>query len=265
MLTEPLRQSEDMAVWPNPKRLRDPALDVRGRAKTPSCVLTHACADAVAPNGTCPPLANARCAGVFAPRGKAMPKMTGGQALAKSLYREGVRVIFGLPGVQLYHLLDGLYDEPGIRFITTRHEQATTYMADGYARAGGGIGTALVVPGPGLQNASAGIGTAYAASSPILVISGQIERDLIGVNRGMLHEVNDQMDPFRPVTKWAARILKPQDVPATVQEAFRQLKTGRPRPVEIEIPPETLAEEADIELLEPANALRPAASAEHIQ
>jgi len=194
-----------------------------------------------------------------------MPKMTGGQALAKSLYREGVRVIFGLPGVQLYHLLDGLYDETGIRFITTRHEQATTYMADGYARAGGGIGTALVVPGPGLQNASAGMGTAYAASSPILVVSGQIERDLIGVDRGMLHEVNDQMDTIRPVTKWAARILKPEDVPATVHEAFHQLKTGRPRPVEIEIPPETLAEEADIELLEPANPIRPAASAEQIQ
>ncbi len=194
-----------------------------------------------------------------------MPKMTGGQALAKSLYREGVRVIFGLPGVQLYHLLDGLYDETGIRFVTTRHEQATTYMADGYARAGGGIGTALVVPGPGLQNASAGIGTAYAASSPILVVSGQIERDLIGVDRGMLHEVNDQMDTIRPVTKWASRILKPQDVPATVHEAFIQLKTGRPRPVEIEIPPETLAEEADIELLEPANPIRPAASPEQIQ
>jgi acetolactate synthase-1/2/3 large subunit len=205
-----------------------------------------------------------------------MAKMTGGQALAKSLYREGVRVIFGLPGVQLYHLLDGLYDEPGIRFITTRHEQATSYMADGYARAGGGIGTALVVPGPGLQNASAGIGTAYAASSPILVISGQIERDLIGVNRGMLHEVHDQMDTIRPVTKWAARILQPRDVPATVHEAFRQLKTGRPRPVEIEIPPETLAEEDDITLLEPALGatvsaqgealpLRPAASAEQIQ
>jgi acetolactate synthase-1/2/3 large subunit len=190
--------------------------------------------------------------------------MTGGQALAKSLYREGVRVIFGLPGVQLYHLLDGLYDETGIRFVTTRHEQATTYMADGYARAGGGIGTALVVPGPGLQNASAGIGTAYAASSPILVVSGQIERDLIGFDRGMLHEVNDQMDTIRPVTKWAARILNPRDVPAIVHEAFHQLKTGRPRPVEIEIPPETLAEEAEIELLEPANPVRPAASAEQM-
>jgi acetolactate synthase-1/2/3 large subunit len=191
--------------------------------------------------------------------------MTGGQALAKSLYREGVRVIFGLPGVQLYHLLDGLYNESAIRFITTRHEQATTYMADGYARAGGGVGTALVVPGPGLQNASAGIGTAYAASSPILVISGQIERDMIGVERGMLHEINDQMDTIRPVTKWASRILQAQDVPATVHEAFRQLKTGRPRPVEIEIPPETLAEEADIDLFEPANPLRPAASPAQIQ
>ncbi|PZC48531.1 MAG: acetolactate synthase-1/2/3 large subunit, partial [Chloroflexi bacterium] len=74
--------------------------------------------------------------------------MTGGQALVKALYQEGIRVIFGLPGVQLYHALDPLYDEPRIRFITTRHEQATTYMADGFSRAGGGIGTALVVPGP---------------------------------------------------------------------------------------------------------------------
>ena len=120
-----------------------------------------------------------------------MAEMTGGQALVKSLYLEGIRVIFGLPGVQLYHALDALAQEPGIRFITTRHEQATAYMADGYSRAGGGIGTALMVPGPGLQNASAGIGTAYAASSPILVVCGQIERDLIGANRGILHEVND--------------------------------------------------------------------------
>ena len=113
-----------------------------------------------------------------------MPRMTGGQALVKSLHREGVRVIFGLPGVQLYHALDPLYDEPSIRWITTRHEQATAYMADGFSRAGGGIGTAMVVPGPGLLNATAGIGTAYAASSPILVVSGQVQRELIGVNRG---------------------------------------------------------------------------------
>ena len=194
-----------------------------------------------------------------------MPRMTGGQALARSLYLEGVRVIFGLPGVQLYHALDGLQGEPGIRFITTRHEQATTYMADGFTRAGGGTGTAMMVPGPGLQNASAGIGTAFAASSPILVVSGQIERDLIGVDRGILHEVNDQLDTIRPVTKWARRILDPAEIPDVVHEAFYHLKTGRPRPVEIEIPPETLADVADVELREPEEYPRQAAEPETIR
>ena len=193
-----------------------------------------------------------------------MVKMTGGQALAKSLYREGVRVIFGLPGVQLYHMMDGLYDEPGIRFITVRHEQATAYMADGYARASGEVGTALMVPGPGLLNASSGISTAYSASSPVLVVSGQIERDEIGGDRGMLHEVNDQIDAISPITKWAHRIMDPSEVPEVVHQAFYHLKNGRPRPVEIEIPPETLAEEADVELLEPEAPRRVAASKEQI-
>ena len=183
----------------------------------------------------------------------------------KSLYREGIRVIFGLPGVQLYHAMDALYDEPGIRFITTRHEQATAYMADGFSRAGGGIGTALMVPGPGLLNAAAAIGTAYSASSPILVLSGQIERDMIGVNRGMLHEVDDQIDCIAPITKWAKRILDPAEVPDAVHEAFFHLKTGRPRPVEIEIPPETLAEIAQVELREPEEYTRPVGTAEQIQ
>ena len=189
-----------------------------------------------------------------------MPEMTAGQALIRSLYREGVRVVFGLPGVQMYHALDPIYDEPGMRFITVRHEQATAYMADGFTRAGGGTGMALVVPGPGLLNASAAIGTAYAASSPILVLSGQVQKDLIGVDRGILHEVNDQMDAIRPVTKAAYRIMEPHEVPGVVHEAFRQLRTGRPRPVEIEIPPETLAEVADVDLLEPGDYRREPAS-----
>jgi len=194
-----------------------------------------------------------------------MTKMTGGEALAKSLYREGVRVIFGLPGVQLYHLIDGLSREPGIRFITTRHEQATTYMADGYARAGGDVGTALVVPGPGLQNASAGIGTAYSASSPVLIVAGQIERDLIGVERGMLHEIKGQIDTIKPITKHQKLILDPKEIPEAVHEAFRQLNTGRPRPVEIEIPPETMAEVSDIDLLESGKHERPGASLSDIE
>ena len=194
-----------------------------------------------------------------------MAKMTGGQALAKSLYVEGVQVVFGMPGVQLYHAMDGLYDEPGIRLVTVRHEQAASYMADGYARASGGIGTALVVPGPGLLNAASGIGTAYAASSPILIVAGQVPRDLMASNRGVLHEIDDQLECIRPITKWSARVLDPADIPTAVHEAFRQLKTGRPRPVEIEIPPETLAEEADITLMEPEEYERPAPSRQRIK
>ena len=194
-----------------------------------------------------------------------MPEMTGGQALIRSMQREGAQVIFGLPGVQMYHAVDPILDELGMRFITVRHEQASAYMADGFTRAGGGTGTAMVVPGPGLLNASAAIGTAYAASSPILVVSGQVQKDLIGKDVGILHEVNDQMDTIRPVTKAAYRVLNAADVPGAVHEAFRQLRTGRPRPVEIEIPPETLAEVADIDLLEPGDYRRDAAPDDDIE
>jgi len=194
-----------------------------------------------------------------------MAEMTGGQALVRSLYREGVRVVFGLPGVQTYHAVDALYDEPGIQFITTRHEQATTYMADGYARAARKVGTALVVPGPGLLNASSGLGTAYAASSPVLLVSGQVNIDKIGKDVGVLHEVNDQLELIKPITKWRARVLKAAEIPRTVHEAFLHLNTGRPRPVEIEIPPETLAEVADTELYEPEELQRPSGSRNELE
>ena len=187
--------------------------------------------------------------------------MTGGEALVRSLYAEGVRVVFGLPGVQLYGVMAALRDEPRIRFVNTRHEQATSFMADGYARAGGTIGTALVVPGPGLLNAMSGLSTAYSASSPVLMLSGQIPRDSIGRDVGLLHEVNDQMECIRPVTKWRRRVLQVADVPAAVREAFGQLRSGRPRPVEIEMPPETMEDEGLVELLPPGEATRQVAAA----
>ena len=180
-----------------------------------------------------------------------MARMTGGEALAESLVRHGVEVVFGVPGYQLYHATDPFHGDSRIRFITTRHEQAAAYMAYGYSRTGGGMGTAMVVPGPGLLNATAAIGTAYSASTSMLVVSGQIPRDMQGFNRGELHEVDDQLDCVRPITKWAARIDDPQAIPDGVQEAFRHLNTGRPRPVEIEMPLDTLAETVEIDLPEP--------------
>ncbi len=194
-----------------------------------------------------------------------MARMTGGQALVASLRREGVRVVFGLPGVQLYGAMAALREEPAIRFIATRHEQATTYMADGYARASGDIGVALVVPGPGLLNASAGLSTAYSASSPVLLIAGQIPKAKIGKNVGLLHEVNDQLDAIAPVTKWRQRVLDVGEIPAAIREAARQLRTGRPRPVVVDIPPETLEDEGEATLLDPAVAERPPAPAAEIE
>jgi len=187
--------------------------------------------------------------------------MTGGEALVQSLHREGVRVVFGLPGVQLYGVLAALRDEPSIRFIATRHEQATSFMADGYARAGGDFGTALVVPGPGLLNAASGLSTAYSASSPVLMIAGQIPGASIGKGIGLLHEVDDQLDAIAPITKWRKRVLEVAEVPAAVREAVYQLRTGRPRPVEIEMSPETMEDEGEAELYEPVPVSRPAAPA----
>ncbi len=181
-----------------------------------------------------------------------MPVMSGGQAVVQTLIREGVDVIFGLPGVQMYGVIDALREEPGIRMITARHEGTTTYMADGYARATGKPGVALVVPGPGIYNAAAGLSTAYARSSPVLMIAGQIPRATIGKDLGGLHEVNDQIDTIKPVTKWQKRVMSPREVPGGLHEAFRQMKTGRPRPVEFEMPPEAMVEREEVELQEPS-------------
>src|SRR3954453_6728516 len=171
-----------------------------------------------------------------------MVELTGGQALVQSIKREGVDTIFGLPGVQLDWAFDALYEEQdSIRVVHTRHEQATSYMADGYARATGKVGTCLVVPGPGVLNAGAGLSTAYACSSPVLCLTGQINSQLIGVGRGELHEIPNQLELFSSVTKWAARAMTPAEIPGLVREAFKQLRSGRPRPVALEIPPDVLA------------------------
>lgn len=179
-----------------------------------------------------------------------MAVMTGAQAMVQSLLREGVEVVFGLPGVQLMAAFDALYDAPGLRLVTVRHEQAAAYMADGYARAAGKVGVALVVPGPGALNAAAALGTAYAVSSPVLLISGQMESYNLGRQTGALHEIEDQLEVFRPITKWNARTTQAEEIPYLIHLAMQQLTDGRPRPVELEIPWDVLPAQADIQLLE---------------
>ena len=189
-----------------------------------------------------------------------MAKLSGGEVIVQSLIREGVEVIFGLPGVQMYGLVSALREHPEIKMIVPRHEQATTYMADGYARASGKVGVATVVPGPGLYNAAAGMSTAFSTHSPVLMIAGQIPRATIGLDLGGLHEVNEQLDIVRPVTKYSKRVLRPNEIPGAISEAFDAMKNGHPRPTHIEMPPETLVEKDDVEIGEGTPLIRIPAS-----
>jgi acetolactate synthase I/II/III large subunit len=193
--------------------------------------------------------------------------MTGGEALVESLIAQGIDQIFGLPGVQLDGAFDALHartDRIGVLHV--RHEQAAAYMADGYASVNGQVGTAMVVPGPGLLNAAAALSTAYATNVPVLCVTGQIQSDMIEFGRGLLHEIPNQLGMIRSVTKWAGRAVTPEEIPALVNRAFIELKSGRPRPVEIEIPPDTLFAVADVDLLAPAGEPeRPAGDPELVE
>jgi len=179
-------------------------------------------------------------------------KMTGGQALAQQLVREGVTDVFGVPGLQLDWALDGLRQvQNKIRFTVTRHEQACSYMADGYARTTDRLGVCMVVPGPGLLNALSGLATAYACSSRVLCISGNVHSTGIGKNRGLLHEINDQSAILGAVTKWHGAAHSPREIPGVVREAVKQIRAGRPRPAGIEISHDVLSASEEVELIEP--------------
>lgn len=178
-----------------------------------------------------------------------MTKMTGGQALVGALHQHGVETVFGLPGVQLDWLFNAFHDRRNqVRVIHSRHEQGVAYMAYGYAQASGRVGTYAVVPGPGVLNTTAALATAYACNSPVLCLTGQIHSPYIGRGVGQLHEIPDQLGVIERLTKWAARANHPTEIPGLVREAFRQMGSGRPRPVGLEVPPDILQLETEVDL-----------------
>ncbi|HNP35942.1 MAG TPA: thiamine pyrophosphate-binding protein [Woeseiaceae bacterium] len=177
-----------------------------------------------------------------------MAEITGADAIIESLVINGVDTMFGLPGGQLDHLFDSIYRSDGrIKILHSRHEQGAAYMAFGYAQTTGRPGVYAVVPGPGLLNTTAALSTAWACNSPVLAISGQVHLDGIDSGYGHLHEIPDQLGLIRHLTKWAARIERGSDTPAIMHEAFQQLRSGRPRPVEVEMPMDIMGEKAAID------------------
>ena len=187
-----------------------------------------------------------------------MNKMTGAEALIKSVRRYDVNTIFGLPGGQTYHLFDAVYNEgDAIRIFNSRHEQGVAYMAYGYARSTGRVGVYTVVPGPGILNTTSALCTAYAGNERVLCLAGQIPSKWIGKGVGFLHEIPDQLGILQRLTKWAERIEKPADTPRLVNQAFREMNSGRPRPVALEMAPDIMGLQEEVELLPPSPAPEP--------
>ena len=175
--------------------------------------------------------------------------MTGGEATVTALMQQGVDRVFGLPGIQNDWLYNALYDVGSrIRVIHTRHEQGAAYMALGAALATGQMSLCSVVPGPGLLNASAALATAYGLNAPLFMLCGQVPLSQLGRGIGVLHEIPDQLAILRQFCKSATRAERPSEIPARIHEAVAAQKSGRPRPVAVEVPMDVLAMREEVEV-----------------
>ncbi|KAB2850469.1 MAG: hypothetical protein F9K44_04765 [Hyphomicrobiaceae bacterium] len=184
--------------------------------------------------------------------------MTGGMAIVEALIANGIDRVFGLPGAQLYPFFDALkLRSDKVRTYGARHEQTCGYMAFGHARSTGRPGVFAVVPGPGVLNAAAALCTASGCNAPVLCITGDVPSAFLGRGRGHLHELADQLATLRTIVKWAARIERPADAPAVINEAFRQMLSGRPGPVAVEMCWDTMASSGHVVPL-PAADIPPA-------
>ncbi|MET0567528.1 MAG: thiamine pyrophosphate-dependent enzyme [Hyphomicrobiaceae bacterium] len=163
-----------------------------------------------------------------------LAKLNCAEIVIKTMLANGMDTVYCLPGVQNDDFFDALVRTGGLRPVHTRHEQATAYMALGAALASGKPQAYCVVPGPGFLNTTTPLATAQSLCAPVLSISGQIYEQQIGKGIGFLHEIPDQLGIMKTLTKWAAHIDGPEDAGPKIREAFRQLRTGVPKPVGIE-------------------------------
>jgi acetolactate synthase-1/2/3 large subunit len=179
---------------------------------------------------------------------KMSEEIFGAQLIVKCLEQEGIEVVFGIPGLYSMPIFDALYRHPKIKVITVRHEQGAAFMADGYARATGKPAAILLLPGPGLTNALTGIGEAFYDSSPMLVLATQVNRAFIDKDAGLLHEMTGQFEMLSKLTKFDARIMSASEIPEVINLAMGELRKGRPRPVQIEIPRDVQVEKVSFDV-----------------
>ncbi|MEW5706054.1 MAG: biosynthetic-type acetolactate synthase large subunit [Actinomycetota bacterium] len=177
-------------------------------------------------------------------------RMTGAEALIKSLEKEGVEVIFGYPGGVVLPIYDALYDNKKIRHVLVRHEQCAGHAADAYARATGKVGVCLVTSGPGATNLVTGIANAWMDSVPIVAITGQVATHVIGTDA---FQEADITGITMPITKHNYLVKDVNQLPSTVKQAFLLAKTGRPGPVLIDLPVDISKAEIDFKYPEDAS------------
>jgi acetolactate synthase I/II/III large subunit len=177
-----------------------------------------------------------------------MTTMTGGEAVVAALHALGVRHVFGIVSVHNLPILDAIAREGRIKLVEARHEQGAVHAADGYARATGRLGVAITSTGPGAANAAGGLFEAYFSSSPVLMITGQIEMAWLGRGRGFLHEADHQIEMLQAVTRRAESVLHHGDIADTVVRCGLDALTGRPRPAAVEIPIDLQYARGDVEV-----------------
>jgi acetolactate synthase-1/2/3 large subunit len=160
-------------------------------------------------------------------------ELRGAEILVKALQAEGVKYVWGYPGGAVLHIYDAFYKQDTIQHILVRHEQAAVHAADGYARATGDVGVALVTSGPGVTNAVTGIATAYMDSIPMVIITGQVPTAAIGLDA---FQECDTVGITRPIVKHNFLVKDARDLAETMKKAFHIARSGRPGPVVVDIP-----------------------------
>jgi acetolactate synthase-1/2/3 large subunit len=167
------------------------------------------------------------------PQNSSSAEPNGSEILVRCLHTEGVKFLWGYPGGAVLYIYDALYKQESIEHILVRHEQAAIHAADGYARATGDVGVALVTSGPGVTNAVTGIATAYMDSIPMVIITGQVPTPAIGLDA---FQECDTVGITRPIVKHNFLVKDVRDLAMTLKKAFHIARTGRPGPVVVDIP-----------------------------
>ena len=166
-------------------------------------------------------------------------RMTGAKMVIKALALENTEVVFGYPGGAIMNVYDEIYKQKDFQHILTKHEQGAVHAADGYARATGKVGVCIVTSGPGFTNAVTGLATAYMDSIPMVCISGQVPKAIIGTDG--FQEI-DAVGISRPCTKHNFLVTSIEELPRVLKEAFYIASSGRPGPVHVDIPKDITAE-----------------------